>query len=154
MMAEPPQTIKEDFMSKIFTPEEITVSLRVCAEGSRHSCDRCAASGQGIRACLDIFAAAADLIEARAKRIAELEGLVEDRTKDVLFYAEREKWIPVEERLPDKDGVYEVWKNVKHPHLGQQFDKAQFYNGSWHGNGGRWANVTHWKPIPKGPEVE
>ena len=60
-------------MSKVFTPEEITVSLRVCAEGSR-PCDGCAVSGQGLDACLDLFAAAADLIEAQAKRIAELEA--------------------------------------------------------------------------------
>ena len=155
-------------MSKIFTPEEITVSLRACAEGS-HSCDGCAVSGQGIRACLEIFAAAADLIEARAKRIAELEGLVEDRTKDVLFYAEREKWIPTSERLPDQEleaepkdadgkpllGGYECIAQIE----GAKRPTALWYcridgEGAWMDESGEnFYRVTHWKSMPKGPEV-
>lgn len=134
-----------------FTPEEIAKSLEVCF-GTCCGCGGCIyevepdLSSPEADCRTDLVNIAAGMIKAQAKRIGELEA-------ELAKLREENRWIPVEERLPDKDGVYEVWKNVKHPHLGQQFDKAQFHNGSWHGNGGRWTNVTHWKPMPKGPEV-
>ena len=69
-----PQANKEDFMSKReFTPEEIAESLSVCGKGGR-PCDGCAVSGQGLNACLDIVAAAADLVKAQVAQIGELEA--------------------------------------------------------------------------------
>ena len=32
--------------------------------------------------------------------------------------------------------------------------KANYRNGSWYGQGGKWSNVTHWMPLPKAPKGE
>lgn len=72
------------------------------------------------------------------KRIAELE-------------AER-RWIPVSERLPERDGFYLVLENVN--------QVAGYYHWckvfGWNTDGGRTniQSVTHWMPLPEPPEVE
>lgn len=62
-------------------------------------------------------------------------------------------WIPVSERLPDKNGWYMVYTKNKGD-IARRTNKAQFYYQSWHGNGGRWDNVTHWMPLPEPPQEE
>lgn len=132
-----------------FTPEEIAKSLRVCAE--RNRCRECIQYDDALAHCVDALKRkAADLIEAQAKRIGELEELVEDRTKDVLFYAEREKWIPTSELLP----------KLREPVLVSLDDCVQeaflLSNGEWccRNTVERFEAVTRWKPMPKGPEVQ
>jgi hypothetical protein len=61
------------------------------------------------------------------------------------------KWIPVTERLPEQDGWYIVYTKNKGD-TARRFNKAQYYHYSWHGNGGRWDNVTHWMPLPEPPK--
>ena len=107
---------------------------------------------------------AAGTIKAQAKRIGELEELVEDRTKAVLFYAEREKWIPATERLPEellKEGDDEKPHTASALVLVAVMDEAnrQFvsdditFDGEWVNFPSPEFEVTHWKPMPKGPEV-
>ena len=148
-----------------FTPEEIVESLWVCGECGDGRCDKCAAAGQGLSACLAIFTGAAELIEAQAKRIVELEELVEDRTKDVLFYAEREKWISVTERLPGMDDgpiivmedytavlvLVMIEGTITATTLYCDVDDGYFFD--MQGDEPIPYRVTHWKPMPKGPEV-
>ena len=65
--------------------------------------------------------------------------------------AER-RWIPVSERLPERDGFYLVLENVN--------QVAGYYHWckvfGWNTDGGRTniQSVTHWMPLPEPPEVE
>lgn len=142
-----------------FTAEEVVKSLRICHEPSIKDCDSCACS-EGH--CSDLEVIAADLIEAQGKRIRELEELVEDRTKDVLFYVEREKWIPATERLP------ELTEEEKRRIIGDDYAAPEFivmikgakkstvlhFDGEyWYDSEGVVYTVTHWKTMPEGPEV-
>lgn len=66
-----------------------------------------------------------------------------------------QQWIPVTERLPERNGEYLVctlhdfYKNTK-------VAKASFKrsSGGFYGNGGHWSNVTHWMPLPEPPKEE
>lgn len=90
----------------------------------------------------------ADLIErltARCARYAEEIAVAQERTR----------WIPVTERLPD-DPVQKVLIFVPHPH-GNIVDVGRYLGaGGWVLEG--WyltqSSVTHWMPLPEGPEVE
>lgn len=139
-----------------FTPEEIAESLSVCGKGGR-PCDGCAVSGQGLNACLDIVAAAADLVKAQVAQIGELEA-------ELTKLREENRWIPVEERLPDRNEPVLVFcENItiqggRTVHIGScdkmaenhfwflrtQPGVSSFPNHEW--------KVTHWKHMPKGPE--
>lgn len=139
-----------------FTPEEIAKSLRCHID--QESCTDCP-----LYHCLDctqtMYDTAADLIEVQAKRIGELEA-------ELAKLREENRWIPVEERLPDRNEPVLVFcENITIQggytvHIGS-CDKAaeshfwflrtqpgvsSFPNHEW--------KVTHWKPMPKGPEVE
>ena len=68
-------------------------------------------------------------------RIAELE--------------EKQRWIPVSERLPEGGKVLVLWKDGT-IHLDSTFiDCGRYY---WWESGQ--ANVTHWMPMPQLPEVQ
>ena len=63
-----------------------------------------------------------------------------------------QRWIPVSERLPERDGFYLVLENVN--------QVAGYYHWckvfGWNTDGGRTniQSVTHWMPLPEPPEVE
>ena len=62
-------------------------------------------------------------------------------------------WIPVQEMLPARNGAYLVC--TRHDfYRTANIAKANFRNGAFYGQGGRWSNVTHWMPLPKGPKGE
>ena len=92
---------------------------------------------------LDLFNACAEISRLR-KRIEELES-ENARLKDA------QRWIPVSERLPERDGFYLVLENVN--------QVAGYYHWckvfGWNTDGGRTniQSVTHWMPLPKPPEV-
>ena len=158
-------------MSKLFTPEEIAKSLEVCF-GTCCGCGGCIyevepdLSSSEVDCRTDLVNIAAGTIKAQAKRIGELEELVEDRTKDVLFYAEREKWIPVEERLPaTDDGPIIVMEDctavlvlvmiegtITATTLYCDVDDGYFFDIQV--DELIPYRVTRWKPMPKGLEVE
>lgn len=54
------------------------------------------------------------------------------------------QWIPVTERLPEDTDDVLVYTN--------KVTKARYGCDGWHGQGGRWTNVTHWMPLPEPPE--
>ena len=80
-------------------------------------------------------------------RAGELDAIL-------IEYVPKDRWIPVSEHLPTDEGWYQVWTKTKEGGA-KSFNKAYFCHGNeWHGNGGRWANVTHWKPLPCAPNEE
>lgn len=92
----------------------------------------------------DDLAEAADRIEAQAKEIEKLRGQVL-------------RWIPVEERLP------EVWRNDETAELVNYMIYSPDFGvdiGNYHAKAKKWlcmalpCTVTHWMPLPSGPEVE
>lgn len=64
-------------------------------------------------------------VEELLKRIAELEAA--------------HRWIPVTERLPEKDGTYAVIMGFP--------ETVRFSDGKWDCYG----EVTHWMPLPDAP---
>lgn len=80
------------------------------------------------------------------------------------------KWIPVSERLPEKDGGYLVYKTLgKHGWCkvldfakdGRKVDIYDFdscWENVWYNYDNEWGyvisdNVTHWMPLPEAPKV-
>lgn len=64
-----------------------------------------------------------------------------------------QSWIPVTERLPDRNGVFLVC--TKHDfYKTAKVAKATFKKNSrgFYGQGGYWSNVTHWMPLPEPPK--
>ena len=92
----------------------------------------------------DDLTEAADRIEAQAKEIEKLRRKVP-------------RWIPVEERLP------EVWRNDETAELVNYMIYSPDFGvdiGNYHAKAKKWlcmalpCTVTHWAPLPIGPEVE
>ena len=84
-----------------------------------------------------LYEVAADAMEIQQKRIAELE--------------EQRRWIPVTERLPDKDGFYIVVMNGDiwgEPDVWSS-TACGFYDGRWDEDG---ATISHWMPLPEPPK--
>ena len=91
----------------------------------------------------------ADLIErltARCARYAEEIAVAQERTR----------WIPVEEKLP------EVWRNDETAELVNYMIYSPYFGvdiGNYHAEAKTWlcmalpCTVTHWMPLPAGPEV-
>jgi hypothetical protein len=75
-------------------------------------------------------------------------------------YRKQSGWIPVQERLPEKEGWYLVYTAPDKKH--RSINKAEFCKGFewnnfepyWRGAGGHWGNVTHWMPLPEPPKGE
>lgn len=96
----------------------------------------------------DGLAAAADLIEKLTDRCARY-------AEEIAVAQERTRWVPVEERLPE-DPVQKVLVFVPHPH-GNIVDAGRYLGADgWVLEG--WcltqSSVTHWMPLPDGPEEE
>lgn len=73
-------------------------------------------------------------VEALCARLAELEAVA--------------RWIPVTERMPQEGSTVLVW--------GTACDAALVgwhTRGKWSAHGGKCGLVTHWRPLPDGPEV-
>ena len=88
-------------------------------------------------------ATTADLLEAGAKRIAELEAQVP-------------RWISVKDRLPEP-GITKLIVTVQHEH-GNTVDMARYLGPQEGWDLVSWKlwdkNVTHWMPLPEPPKDE
>ena len=144
-----------------FTPEEIAKSLEVCF-GTYCGCFECIydvepdLSSPEVDCRTDLVNISADLIEAQAKRIGELEA-------ELLKLREENRWIPVGERLPELDSEDFIHETVPVVEVlvmigGATKPATLFFNGDTFFDlkeDGEFIpyRVTHWKPMPKGPEV-
>ena len=113
----------------------------------------------------DDLAEAADRIEAQAKEIEKLRGQNKQLREAAALVAKESaellerRWIPVEERLPATDswGVSKVVLGIVQNESGYPPPNPCFCvylgNQQWTIRG-RMATITHWMPLPSGPEVE
>ena len=98
--------------------------------------------------------AAADRIANQSTHIAALQQEIEK------LRAQLPRWIPVEERLPDHDELVLVIASGKPKEnitLDGAIELATLYSDGWClETWPEWvgAKVTHWMPLPTGPEVE
>lgn len=95
--------------------------------------------------------AAADRIANQNTHIAALQMEIEK------LRAQLPRWIPVAERLP------EVWRNDETAELVNYMIYSPDFGvdiGNYHAKAKKWlcmalpCTVTHWMPLPSGPEVE
>lgn len=100
---------------------------------------------------------AADMIRALVERAEKLSEHSARYAEELAVIQERERWISVEERLPEN------WQNPD----GETFVNYMIYSpdfgvdiGNFHAKAKRWicmglpAVVTHWKPLPEAPEED
>ena len=118
-----------------------TGSLACMGCGREHDC--------GIHGCR-IAREAAELIEKLTDRCARY-------AEEIAVLQEREKWVPVAERLP------EVWRNDETAELVNYLIYSPDFGvdiGNYHAKAKKWlcmalpCTATHWRPLPNGPEVE
>ena len=146
------------------TDKEIIQALRCCAEGE---CKDCAMHEDKQRCQENLLGKAADLIERLTAENADLRKEIEwkdmvialaqrkqveaEEERDAL--REKQRWIPVTERLPERDVQVLGW------YKDNPFSQYRPEVVAWNGNG--WVfvyahryvtNVTHWMPLPKAPE--
>ena len=157
------------------TGKEIVQALRRCAEGE---CKDCSMHEDKQRCQENLLDKAADLIErltaenvvlpdGEASAIESLRKEIEwkdmvislaqrkqaeaEAERDAL--REKQRWIPVTERLPERDVQVLGW------YKDNPFSQYRHEVVAWNGNG--WVfvyahryvtNVTHWMPLPGAPE--
>jgi hypothetical protein len=118
------------------TDKSILQALRCCAEGE---CKDCAMHEDKQRCQENLLDKAAEAIERLTTENAALR--------------EKPRWIPVAERLPERDVQVLGW------YKDNPFSQYRPGVVAWNGNG--WVfvyahryvtNVTHWMPLPDAPE--
>ena len=146
-------------MSKIFTPEECEALEKQCREAVEllgRANNLLIQRTQDNKMLSDLVAAQDDCIVKLREKLKQLR--------------EEQRWIPAEERLPDQELEAEPKDADGKPLLGgyeciAQIEGAKRPTALWycHIDGeGVWTDesgenfyrVTHWKPMPKGPEAE
>lgn len=117
-----------------YTPDVIAEALEACS--SEQSCRDCPLSDDK-PACGRLNRTAAEAIRSLAKQV------------------EAQRWIPTSERLPEVDEddveVLVMIKGAKESTTLYANDEGEFYAPD--DNGGTFYLVTHWRPMPPGPEV-
>lgn len=99
-----------------------------------------------------LYNEAADAIEERCQQV---DKFAEEAAR---LYAKQPKWIPVTERLPEHE--YGESASVLTVDLYGVMRVTYFDGGNWCWPSGetltttRVAPITHWMPLPKGPEDE
>ena len=115
---------------------DIVQALRCCAEGECKDC----AMHEDKQRCQE------NLLDKAAEAIERL-------TAENTVLREKQRWIPVTERLPERDVQVLGW------YKDNPFSQYRPEVVAWNGNG--WVfvyahryvtNVTHWMPLPKAPE--
>ena len=137
--------------------EELVAALRKCGSVGA-GCDGCPFENSGA---IDEDWCGDALVRAAADR---LEGYV-DRCKryadEIMELRERGRWIPVEERLPERDGP--VLTSYGFSEGGEISDMRFFSVMDYYAvdpkphfqhEGYRGLTVTHWMPLPQPPKGE
>jgi hypothetical protein len=89
---------------------------------------------------------AADAIEKLSKRVGE--SIPKDDAEILIAEVAKPRWIPVEERLPEKH----KWCLV----IGENLYEMDFINsrGVWNTHDKPYAPIDYWMPLPEPPKEE
>lgn len=135
------------------TEEILTALRRLKVETGSLACMGCGCEHDcGIHGCR-IVREAAELIEKLTDRCARY-------AEEIAVLQEREKWVPVTERLPEDGDVvlcwYEYFRFGEYNRMYQTYGIGYYINGMWGGDvsNGQNIKVLAWRPLPDGPEVE
>ena len=135
----------QELVSAIRRLKVETGSLACMGCGHEHNC--------GVSGCA-VMREAADRIANQSTHIVALQQEIEK------LRGQLPRWIPVEERLPDHDELVLVIASGKPKEnitLDGAIELATLYSDGWClETWPEWvgAKVTHWMPLPTGPEVE
>ena len=156
------------------TDKEIVQALHICGEG--HPCRDCQLYGKEISCVETLCKYALALIERLTAEVADLRKELEwkdmvialaqrkqaeaEAERDAL--REKQRWIPVTERLPEKQGWYHVAiRDEKTKRIAVEIDLYSIETAKNFGHeigfckDGRWdgrEKVIAWMPLPEAPE--
>lgn len=131
--------------------EKLVNRLRAVAGGGREEkCDGCPYE-EDYPCCVDCLD---KLHKQAAAAFEDLEGKYFLMKKTAEWLSEKvHRWIPVTERLPEKDGTFITAYS--------RGGVSQNWYMTFHHGGGKWyqnsedtGEVTHWMPLPKPPKEE
>ena len=135
--------------------EEILKALRCCVYTECTKCPLNNGDPMDIECVSEMVRTAADLIEKMTDRCARY-------AEEIAVWQERQKWVPVTERLPESAGDYLCLVRYCNLVTGEmeKMQRTGYFTplgrGAWGGDAirGARAMVLAWMPLPDGPEVE
>lgn len=134
-----------------YLPEDIVKALRICRKDL--GCIGCPL--RGYKFCIsNMEKAAADLIEEQLREIERLQNDLILKNDELLKLREENRWIPVGEQLPEEFVSVLVCIPSENPL--PTVKEAYLANGAWATKMAIFfmEEVSHWKPMPKGVEVQ
>lgn len=152
--------------------EELIKALRGCVLSK--PCDACPYYDPNgtTKECATMNIAAADAIEKLSMKLHGDEAAIAGMKREIerMVVADKPRWIPVTEHLPEENGRYltVMHRTVDQQYCNYLFDDdtevriTRYYQGEWkvpqYSQG--WINeaitdtVTHWMPLPEPPKEE
>ena len=121
--------------------EEILTALRCCVHTECTKCPLNNGDPMDIECVSEMVGTAADLIEKLTDRCARY-------AEEIAVLQEREKWVPVTERLPDQ--CMDILVSYRDGHILMGTAMCD----DWIEEDLEDGKITHWMPLPDVPEVE
>lgn len=121
--------------------EEILNALRCCVHTECTKCPLNNGNPMDIECVSEMVRTAADLIEKLTERCARY-------AEEIAVLQEREKWVPVTERLPDQ--CMDILVSYRDGHILMGTAMCD----DWIEEDLEDGKITHWRPLPDGPEVK
>ena len=132
--------------------DELVKELRTCQHGI--FCNDCEYTSN-CGGAKTVIGKAADAIDDLQKKLQDSENDNINLTGWLAEEHAKHLWIPVTERLPERNGFYLCLYKHKHPGgvaMDEGLSIVQMYKGKWNLND--IYAVTHWMPLPRPPESE
>ena len=137
--------------------EELVAALRKCGSVGA-GCDGCPFENSGA---IDEDWCGDALVRAAADRLEEYVDRCKRYADEIMELRERGRWIPVEERLPERDGPVLAYYGFSE---GGEISEMRFFSvmdyyavdpkPHFQHEGYRGLTVTHWMPLPQPPKGE
>lgn len=125
--------------------DELVKRLKNCATQAA-PCLTCDMTDDG--SCIEtLMKQAADAIEELSR---DLDSMNE---ANIALYGALPKWIPVTERLPEKDGAF-ITAYSKGGVSQNWYMTFHHGGGKWYQNSEDTGEVTHWMPLPEPPKED
>ena len=124
--------------------EDLISSLRLCRQ-ILHEDDKCIEFVDG--GCEKFPVCAYQLMEKAADAIESTSKAYQMMSEAYEAEVTKQVWIPVTERLPEKNGSYLVY-------IYGEVTEMNCWHGKWHRLGDYTKAVTHWMPLPSAPKPE